>query len=143
MSEFEIVVIGAGIAGASLAAELSSNARVLLLEMESQPGYHTTGRSAAIYSQTYGPPAIRALTRASGGFFYAPPEGFCGAPLLTPRKVIMVARQDQRASLDELLSQLTSDDDSSCWTEFNLSKWCRYSAGLCRCWNVGQQFHGY
>ncbi len=110
-SEFDIVVIGAGIAGASVAAELSSNARVLLLEREPQPGYHTTGRSAAIYSQTYGPPAIRALTRASGAFFGAPPDGFCNAPLLTPRRVIMVARQDQRAALDALLSQLTSDDD--------------------------------
>ena len=82
--QVDIAVIGAGIAGASVAAELSSGARVMLIEQESAPGYHTTGRSAAIYSPIYGPQPIRALTRASLGFFTAPPPGFCDQPLLTP-----------------------------------------------------------
>ncbi|KAB2870545.1 MAG: FAD-dependent oxidoreductase, partial [Bauldia sp.] len=75
-SGWDIAVVGAGIAGASVAAELAPFARVVLLEREAQPGYHTTGRSAALFSETYGPPAIRALSRASAPFFRAPPAGF-------------------------------------------------------------------
>ncbi|MBE0691565.1 MAG: FAD-binding oxidoreductase, partial [Aquamicrobium sp.] len=87
----DVVVIGAGIAGASVAAELAASRRVVLLEREAQPGYHTTGRSAALYSPTYGPPAIRALTRASAAFFLNPPAGFAAHALLRPRKVLTVA----------------------------------------------------
>ncbi|MEQ9814673.1 MAG: FAD-dependent oxidoreductase, partial [Azospirillaceae bacterium] len=71
MASQDIVIIGAGIAGASagyaLGGELGDASRITILEAESQPGYHTTGRSAALYNATYGPPAIRALTRASHG----------------------------------------------------------------------------
>ena len=49
MEQFDFIVIGAGIAGASVAAQLSAKASVALLEMEERPGYHTTGRSAAAY----------------------------------------------------------------------------------------------
>ena len=90
-SHADVVVIGAGIAGASVAAELAASRRVVLLEREAQPGYHTTGRSAALYSPTYGPPAIRALTRASAAFFRNPPAGFAAHALLRPRKVLTVA----------------------------------------------------
>ena len=95
---FDFVVIGAGIAGASVAAELSVAASVVLLEAESQPGYHSTGRSAAMYVPAYGPPAIRALTRASGPFFHAPPDGFAETALLCQRDILMVARADQRGA---------------------------------------------
>ena len=95
---YDFVVIGAGIAGASVAAELGDGASVLVLEGESQPGYHATGRSAAMYVPAYGPPAIRALTRAAGPFFHAPPQGFTEAPLLSRRDILMVAREDQRES---------------------------------------------
>ena len=78
--DYDVVVIGAGIAGASVAAELAETRRVLLLEQETQPGYHTTGRSAALFTISYGPPVIRALTRASEAFFRAPPAGFADTP---------------------------------------------------------------
>ena len=107
---WDIAVIGAGIAGASIAAELAPIARVLLIERETQPGYHTTGRSAALFSQTYGPPAIRALSRASAPFFHAPPDGFAAGPLLSPRGVLMIARDDQRASLEAMLAEVSADD---------------------------------
>ena len=71
-------------AGASAAYELAAEARVLLLEREDQPGYHATGRSAALYTATYGNAAVRALTRASRAFFDHPPAGFAEAPLLHP-----------------------------------------------------------
>ncbi len=57
--EFDVVIIGAGIAGASLAYELAPHASVAVLEQEAQPGYHATGRSAALFSETYGTPTIR------------------------------------------------------------------------------------
>lgn len=97
----EFVIIGAGIAGASLASELSSHTSVILLERESQPGYHTTGRSAAVYTEIYGNEAIRALTIASRSFFATPPEGFAEGALWHPRPVVMVGRADQRAEIEE------------------------------------------
>lgn len=103
-SHFDFVVIGAGIAGASVAAELAADAAVLLLEAESQPGYHSTGRSAAMYVPAYGPPSIRALTRASGPFFQNPPEGFAETPLLHQRDILMVACEDQRGATADFLA---------------------------------------
>ncbi|MGX9349735.1 NAD(P)/FAD-dependent oxidoreductase [Shimia sp. W99] len=104
--DFDIAVIGAGIAGASVAAELAASRRVVLIEQESQPGYHTTGRSAAVYSPIYGPQPIRALTRASLAFFEQPPEGFADHPLLSPIDAVFVARADQASALDEMLVEL-------------------------------------
>jgi len=103
---FDAIVIGAGIAGASVASELSADCRVLLLERETQPGYHTTGRSAAVYTTSYGPPVIRALTRASGGFFNDPASPFLPHPLVHPRDVIFVAREDQQDTLASLRDEL-------------------------------------
>ncbi len=104
---YDVAVIGAGIAGASAAAELAATARVALLEMEDRPGRHTTGRSAALFSKTYGPAPIRALSRASEAFFDAPPEGFAGAPLLSPRGVLYPARGDQLPALEAMLEALS------------------------------------
>lgn len=74
MTRADIAIVGAGMAGASLAAEIGAQAggaRVLLLEAESQPGYHSTGRSAAFWSETYGGPAVQPLTTASGPYLHA------------------------------------------------------------------------
>ncbi|WP_334191386.1 NAD(P)/FAD-dependent oxidoreductase [Pararhodobacter sp.] len=102
-----IVVIGAGIAGASVAAELAAAGQdVLLLERESAPGYHTTGRSAALYTPSYGPPVIRALTRASASAFNATPTAERPHPLLRPRDVLFIARADQIDSLEAAAADL-------------------------------------
>ena len=103
----DFVVIGAGIAGASVAWELSAKTSVLLLERESQPGYHTTGRSAALYMATYGTAAIRALTRASRAFYDAPPAEFGDDPILTPRGVLHVAGPDQLDLLEAAWAELS------------------------------------
>ncbi|MAW87567.1 MAG: FAD-dependent oxidoreductase [Phyllobacteriaceae bacterium] len=102
----DIIVIGAGIAGASVAAELASQAHVLLLEREDRPGYHTTGRSAALFTIAYGPPVIRALSRASHGFFRNPGSPFIGQPLLKERGVIFAAHEGQLAVLEDLAEEL-------------------------------------
>jgi D-arginine dehydrogenase len=108
----DIAVIGGGIAGASVAAELAKNARVVLFEMESQPGYHTTGRSAAMFAPSYGPASIRALTRASAGFYATPPADFASTNLLSQRDVVMLARADQLATLDGLMEDVAQDPNA-------------------------------
>jgi D-arginine dehydrogenase len=91
----DFVVIGAGIAGTSVAYRLAEHASVTLLERESQPGYHSTGRSAALFMETYGTANIQALTRAGRDFYEHPPAGFTDTPILTPRGVLYIAREDQ------------------------------------------------
>lgn len=97
----DVVVIGGGIAGVSVAAELADRADVVLVEQESVLAYHTTGRSAAMYFESYGHPASRPLTRASRPFFEDPPEGTTDAPLLSPRRALYIGRPDQADSLAE------------------------------------------
>ena len=99
MREFDVAIVGAGIAGASLAYCLAGRRSVLLLEREAQPGYHSTGRSAAMFMESYGPPGVRALTRASRTFYEQPPRGFSETPLLAPRGVLYLATQGQEALL--------------------------------------------
>lgn len=107
----DIIVIGAGIAGASVAAELAKDTTVSLLEMESQPGYHTTGRSAAIFVPSYGPAPIRALTRASAAAFHNPARVFGVERILSPRAVLMMAREDQLESLQNLKSEVSANTE--------------------------------
>jgi D-arginine dehydrogenase len=104
---FDIVVIGAGIAGASVAAHLAPSARVLIVERESQPGYHSTGRSAAMFDEGYGPPQVRALTRASRTHF----ERLAGA--MTPRGALFVGRADQREAVERLHDALSREGVAS------------------------------
>jgi D-arginine dehydrogenase len=91
----DFLIIGGGIAGASVAYWLSPHGRVILLERESQPGYHSTGRSAAMFMESYGTPQVCALTRASRAFFENPPAGFADSPVLSARGAMMVATQGQ------------------------------------------------
>jgi D-arginine dehydrogenase len=100
-SHCDFAVIGAGIAGASVAYQLAPHARVALLERESQPGYHSTGRSAAMFIETYGTAAIRALTCASRAFYSAPPAGFTDHAILTERGVMHVAKMGQERELED------------------------------------------
>jgi D-arginine dehydrogenase len=103
---FDVAVIGGGIAGASVAAELSKDRRVLLLEMENQPGYHTTGRSAAVFAAVYGPSPIRALTRASRAFFANAPEAYFESTLFRSRPIMMIARKKQEPVLDRTIAEV-------------------------------------
>jgi D-arginine dehydrogenase len=105
--DFDFVVVGAGIAGASAAYELAVSSSVLLLEQEHQPGYHTTGRSAALYAEIYGNQRVRALTTGGKKFYLDPPAGFSEHPLLRPRGVLFIGREDQRRSLDNLMFEVS------------------------------------
>ncbi len=98
-NRFDLIILGAGMAGASLAAELAPHRRVLVIEMEDQPGRHSTGRSAAMFFESYGNPTVRALTRASRAFLEHPPAGFADVALMTPRAAMIVANAEGLARL--------------------------------------------
>jgi D-arginine dehydrogenase len=102
--DFDIVVIGAGMAGAAAAASLSADNRVALLEAEDVAGYHTTGRSAAIWIQNYGPPDVRVLTGLSRAFYTSPPQGFADASLIRHRSVLTVATAAQLPALEQAIA---------------------------------------
>lgn len=106
----DVLIIGAGIAGAAVAAHLAADRRVVLLERESQPGYHSTGRSAALFTETYGNRAIRILTGASRAFYEAWAEGFAEHPVLKPRGALMFAMPGQEAMLAENWAELSPLD---------------------------------
>ncbi|WP_315759842.1 FAD-dependent oxidoreductase [Sphingomonas sp. Y38-1Y] len=101
---YDIAVVGGGIAGASVAAEVAPHARVLLLEAEDQPGYHATGRSAAFWSETYGGPGVQPLTTASGPILLDPPVELGGEPFLKPRGELYIGREDDTAALDAFVA---------------------------------------
>ncbi|OIN93805.1 MAG: FAD-dependent oxidoreductase [Comamonadaceae bacterium CG1_02_60_18] len=105
MQKTEVLIVGGGMAGASLAYFLAPHRQVTLLERESQPGYHATGRSAALYSETYGNAPVRAITTASKPFYFHPPEGFSPYPLVTPRGSLSVGGADDEATLRQAFAE--------------------------------------
>ena len=105
MERCDFLVIGAGMAGASAAWALARHGRVVVLEREPMAGAHATGRSAAMFTETYGGPLLRGLTAAGRAFFENPPPGFTETPLLRSRPVMHVGRADQVAALDRLYAE--------------------------------------
>lgn len=99
MKEADFLIAGAGIGGTSCANWLSETHSVILLEMESQPGYHTTGRSIAVYTEAYGPRTIRALAKSGFEFLTNPPSSFSEIPLSRPHGLFFIAREDQMDAL--------------------------------------------
>ena len=102
MSSSDILVIGGGIAGLSAAAALSRHAKVTVLEAEDAIGYHSSGRSATMLHYALGDPLVRALTLASRPFFETPPPDFTDVPLGHRTPVLIHAREDELAELDQL-----------------------------------------
>ena len=102
----DVLIIGAGMAGASAAYFLAPHLRVVLLEREAQPGYHATGRSAAMYSETYGNATVRAITTASKPFYFDPPPGFSDYPLVTPRGSLIVGAASDHDHLRAVWQEL-------------------------------------
>lgn len=108
MRQFDFLIIGSGMAGASAAFELAASAKVLVAEREDQHGYHTTGRSAAIYAASYGNTVIRRITAASRAFFDAPPAGFADYPLLTPRGSLYLGAPGQEADVTAMAEAVSA-----------------------------------
>lgn len=99
----DFVVIGGGIAGVSAAAHLAPHGTVTLVETEPTLAAHTTGRSAAMFTASYGGQAARPLARASQGFLEAPPEGAADRPLLSERGAIWVAGPGDEGRLGDAI----------------------------------------
>lgn len=104
MSDFDIAIIGAGMAGASFAAEVSAHLSVVLIEAEAHPGYHSTGRSAAFWTESYGGAGVQPLTTASGPFLANPPTDFHDRPLMRERGALHLGTENDRSAANDLLS---------------------------------------
>ncbi|MFD1710006.1 FAD-binding oxidoreductase [Ottowia sp. GY511] len=108
MNTTDTLIVGAGMAGASLAWRLAQRGHaVTLLERESQQGAHSTGRSAAMFMESYGPPQVRALTRAGRSFYLQPPAGFTDDVLVSPRAALIVGRPEQSTELEATWAALS------------------------------------
>jgi D-arginine dehydrogenase len=105
MARAQVIVVGGGIAGLSCAAQLAAHCDVTVVEAEDGPGYHSSGRSAASYIEPYVNDTIVALTRASKPFFEAPPTGFADAPLVKPRRDVMIATAAKSRLIDVYLER--------------------------------------
>ncbi len=105
MNHYDVAIIGAGIAGASIASEIADHCSVVILEAEDQPGYHSTGRSAAFWTETYGGPLVQPLTTASYGFLSEPEPTFSETSFLKKRRAINIARSDERHLADAFMAE--------------------------------------
>lgn len=99
-SSTDVLIVGAGIAGASLAAALAPYRSVLMIEAEDVPGYHATGRSAAFWHETYGGPAVQPLSAASFGLLRDPPPDFSDRSFLSPRAALNLGHRSEAAAVD-------------------------------------------
>ena len=105
MIESDFIIVGAGIGGTSAAYWLAKRYSVTVLEKETQPGYHTTGRSVAMYTEAYGPRVIRSLAKASYEFLTNPPGDFSSQALSNRSGFMFIARRDQAESLERALEE--------------------------------------
>ena len=94
MSKFDVIIVGGGIAGASLGAAIGARCRTLIIEAEDQCGYHSTGRSAAFYLESYGGPEVAKLSRASHDFLDRPPKAFADSGFLRARGDLHITRDE-------------------------------------------------
>ena len=96
--DFDVVIVGGGIAGASLGAEIAGQRRTLIVEAEEYCGFHSTGRSAAFWLESYGGPKVSALSGASRPFLEAPPAHFSESGFLRTRGAVHLGRDEQPES---------------------------------------------
>ena len=106
ITEADVIVIGAGMAGASVAYFLAPHARVVVLEREQHAGVHSTGRSAALFSETYGSAQVRAVSRATRPFLERPPEGFAQHPILSPRGTVIIGNSEQADAVQAMYEEM-------------------------------------
>ncbi len=104
-AETDVLIVGGGMAGFTLAAALAGRARVTILEQEAQPGYHATGRSVAFWTESYGGPGIQPLTSASGPLLAAPDRALSPVPFVQPRGAIHVGRADDMGLAQAMCAQ--------------------------------------
>lgn len=123
MNQYDVAIIGAGIAGASIASEIAEHCSVIMLEAESQPGYHSTGRSAAFWTETYGGPQVQPLTTASYDFLNDPEPAFSETGFLTKRRAINIARSNEQHLVDGFIAEFAESGVAMVpWTRDAIAK---------------------
>lgn len=105
MKHYEVIIVGAGMAGASIAAEIAAHSSVLLIEQEQYAGYHSTGRSAAFWTETYGGPLVQPLTTASGKWMRMPPADISAESFLRKRQALNIATEQNATKCDSFLTE--------------------------------------
>ena len=100
----DVIIIGGGIAGTSAAAALAENGNIVLLEQEAQPGYHSTGRSAATFAPYYGPEIIQQLSALSKSLLTTPPTEFSATPFTSPKGELMLGREQDKEEIEKHLA---------------------------------------
>lgn len=94
MKRVNVLIVGGGIAGASLGAEIAASRSVLLVEAESHCGFHSTGRSAAFWLESYGGPVVAQLSAASRAFLDRPPPELSDHGFLRTRGDLHLTRDE-------------------------------------------------
>lgn len=135
MSDFDVAIIGAGIAGASLAAEIAAYRSVVLIEAEAHPGYHSTGRSAAFWDESYGGPGVQPLTTASGPFLANPPVNFHEGSLLRRRGALYLGTDADEREAAALIDDFASS--SVAFQSLERSELADRVPGLLPDWTIG------
>ena len=107
-SDIDVLIVGAGIAGAGLAAELAPYRRVMMIEAEEGPGYHATGRSAAFWQESYGGVGVQPLTAASFEALATPPADFSERPFLSTRTALTIGRHHEASAVDSFVATFTA-----------------------------------
>ncbi len=107
-SSTDVLIVGAGIAGASLAAALAPHRRVVLVEAEDMPGYHATGRSAAFWHESYGGVGVQPLSAASFDLLSQPPADFSERGFLSPRAALTIGHRDEAAAIDSFVAEFAA-----------------------------------
>jgi D-arginine dehydrogenase len=110
MNEYDTVVIGGGMAGASIAALLADHQTVAILEAEDNPGYHATGRSAAFWTESYGGPLVQPLTSASGPFLANPPPNYSAQSFLKKRGALYLGTRAHQVQADQMIADFRDSD---------------------------------
>ena len=134
-SDIEVLVVGAGIAGAGLAAELAVHRRVLMIEAEDSAGYHATGRSAAFWQESYGGVGVQPLTAASFAALAKPPSDFSERPFLSPRTAVTIGRREDAATVDRFVAAFTAQGVDV--TRLVRSELADHIPGLAADWSEG------
>lgn len=107
-STTDVLIVGAGMAGASLAAALAPHRRVVMIEAEDRPGVHATGRSAAFWHESYGGVGVQPLSAASFATLARPPADFSDRPFLAPRAALTIGRREEKVAVDAFTAEFAA-----------------------------------
>jgi glycine/D-amino acid oxidase-like deaminating enzyme len=96
-AHYDVLIVGGGIAGLSLASALAGRCTVALVEAEQELAYHTSSRSARQLIPSYGPPVVQELTARTLELISAR-DAELPEPVLTPRSFMLIGTEEELAA---------------------------------------------